>query len=160
MAISTSERDSPLSGPGARATPAVFSWSAGKDSAFGLWSLLRDRRFKVVALLTTLTENYRRVSMSGVREALLERQAEALGLGLVKVWIPPDCPNQVYEERMAAALGSVQLHRIRHFAFGDINLADVRAYREERLAESGRTALFPLWGRSTAELAREVSTVT
>ncbi|MGH7639795.1 MAG: ATP-binding protein [Candidatus Dormibacteria bacterium] len=142
--------------PGAIPTPVVFSWSAGKDSAFGLWTLLNDRQFEVVALLTTLTEGYRRVSMSGVREQLLDRQAEALDLPLVKVWIPPACPNLVYEERMRAALASDRLRDIRHFAFGDLYLADVRAYREERLSASGRAAIFPLWGRSTAELAREM----
>ncbi len=137
-------------------TPVVFSWSAGKDSAFGLFTLLQDPQFEVVALLTTLTEGYDRVSMSGVREELLDQQGAALGLPLVKVWIPHDCPNVVYEARMGAVLGSEPLRGVRHFAFGDLYLADVRAYREERLAASGRTAIFPIWGRSTYELAREM----
>jgi uncharacterized protein (TIGR00290 family) len=137
-------------------TPVVFSWSAGKDSALGLWTLLQDPAFEVLAILTTLTEGYQRVSMSGVREELLDCQAERLGLPLVKVWIPPTCPNSVYEERMAQALAAEPLRSVRHFAFADLFLADVRVYREERLAKAGREGVFPLWGRDTAELAREL----
>ncbi len=136
--------------------PLAFSWSAGKDSAFALWTLLHDPRFEVKTLLTTLTEGYRRVSLSGVREDMLDRQALALDLPLTKVWIPPACPNEVYEERMADALGAEPLGGIRTFAFGDLYLADVRAYREERLGQAGRAAVFPLWGRSTEGLAREM----
>lgn len=146
------DADGPIGSP----TPVAVSWSAGKDSAFALWTLLRDPGLAVVALLTTLTEGYRRVSMSGVREELVEQQARSLGLPLVKVWIPPDCPNAVYEARLAVALGSEQLRGIGDSAFGDLHLADVRAYREERLAAAGRKAHFPLWGRSTDELAREM----
>src|SRR5487761_134160 len=138
------------------ASPVVFSWSAGKDSAFGLWTMERDPEFEVCALLTTLTEGYSRVSMSGVREELLDRQARALGLPLVKVWIPPTCPNSVYEERMAQALASEPLVGIRHIAFADLYLEDVRAYRAERLAVAGKVGVFPLWGRDTAALAREM----
>lgn len=137
-------------------TPVVFSWSAGKDSAFGLWTLLRDPGFEVRALLTTLTEGYDRVSISGVREELLEHQARMIGLPLVKVWIPPACPNAVYEERMAQALAAEPLRSVRHVAFGDLYLADVRAYREGRLAVAGKAGVFPLWGRDTAALAREM----
>src|SRR5438093_7627991 len=88
------------------ATPVVFSRSTGKDSAFGLWALLRDPAYEVRALLTTITEGYDRVSMSGVREALLDRQAEVLGLPVIKVRIPPACVNEVYEERMASTLAA------------------------------------------------------
>ena len=137
-------------------TPVVFSWSAGKDSAFGLWTLLRDPGFEVRALLTTLTEGYDRVSISGVREELLEHQARTIGLPLAKVWIPPACPNAVYEERMAQALAAEPLRSVRHVAFGDLYLADVRAYREGRLAVAGKAGVFPLWGRDTAALAREM----
>src|SRR6266568_1318765 len=114
-------------------TPAVFSWSAGKDSAFGLWTVLSDPSFEVRALLTTVTEGYDRVSMSGVREELLDRQADVLGLPLVKVKIPPACPNELYEQRMAAILADERLLGIDHVAFSDLFLEDVRAYREERL---------------------------
>lgn len=134
----------------------VFSWSAGKDSAFGLWTLLRDPAWDVRALLTTVTDGYDRVSMSGVREELLDRQAEVLGLPLVKVRIPPACPNEAYERRMAAALASERLRGIDHVAFSDLFLVDVRAYREERLAQAGKRGVFPLWGRDTAKLARDM----
>ncbi|MGH7642122.1 MAG: ATP-binding protein [Candidatus Dormibacteria bacterium] len=137
-------------------TPLVFSWSAGKDSAFGLWTVLRDPAFEVRALLTTLTEDYRRVSMSGVREELLESQAQALGLPLVKVWIPPECPNSLYEERMAEALASEQLRNVRHIAFADLYLQDVRTYREAWLATVGKRGVFPLWARDTTTLAKEM----
>ena len=137
-------------------TPVVFSWSAGKDSAFGLWTLLRDPDWEVRALLTTITEGYDRVSISGVREVLLDRQAEVLDLPLVKVWIPPACPNEVYEHRMASALTAESLRGVDHVAFSDLFLSDVRSYREERLAVAGKQGAFPLWGRDTAHLAREI----
>jgi diphthamide synthase (EF-2-diphthine--ammonia ligase) len=98
-------------------TPVVFSWSAGKDSAFGLWTLLRDPGFEVRALLTTLTEGYDRVSMSGVRDELLDRQAQAIGLPVIKVWIPPQCPNEVYENRMASTFAAVEFQGIDQVAF-------------------------------------------
>lgn len=138
------------------AIPVLFSWSAGKDSAFGLWTLLRDQTYEVRTLLTTVTEGYDRVSMSGVREDLLDRQADVLGLPLHKVKIPPACPNEVYEERMASALASEALAGIDHVAFSDLFLEDVRAYREERLGWVGKRGVFPLWGRDTSELAREM----
>ncbi len=126
--------------------PVVFSWGAGKDSAFGLWTLLLDPAYEVRALLTTLTEGYDRVSMSGVRGELLDRQADGLGLPLIKVRIPPACPNEVYEERMAAALASETFAEIDHVAFSDLFLEDVRAYREERLGWAGKRGVFPLGG--------------
>ena len=134
-------------------TPVVFSWSAGKDSAFGLWTLLRDPAYEVRALLTTITDAYERVSMSGVREELLDRQAEVLGLPLIKVRIPPQCPNDVYEQRMASTLAAEQFQGVDHLAFADLFLQDIREYREERLARVGKHAVFPIWGRDTRELA-------
>jgi uncharacterized protein (TIGR00290 family) len=138
------------------ATPVVCSWSAGKDSAFGLWTLLQNPDFEVRALLTTLTEGYERVSMSGVREELLDKQAETMGIPLVKVWIPPTCSNAVYEERMSQAFAEESLRSVVTFAFSDLFLEDVRRYREERLAQANREAVFPLWGRDTAALARDL----
>jgi uncharacterized protein (TIGR00290 family) len=135
------------------ATPVVFSWSAGKDSAFGLWTLLRDPGYEVRALLTTITDTYDRVSMSGVREELLDLQADALGLPVIKVRIPPQCPNDVYEQRMASTLAAEQFQGVDHLAFADLFLQDIREYREERLSRVGKHAVFPLWGRDTKELA-------
>lgn len=137
-------------------TPVVFSWSAGKDSAFGLWTLLRDPGFQVRALLTTLTERYDRVSMSGVREALLDRQAGAIGLPVIKVWIPPECSNEVYESRMESTFAAAEFEGIEGVAFADLFLEDIRAYREGRLAQADMRGVFPIWGRDTAVLAREM----
>jgi uncharacterized protein (TIGR00290 family) len=139
-------------------TPVVFSWSAGKDSAYGLWTLLSDPSYEVRALLTTVTEGYNRVSMSGVREELLDRQADVVGLPLVKVRIPPTCSNEVYEQRMASTLAAEALRGIDHVAFSDLFLEDVRDYREERLGSAGKHGVFPLWGRDTAELAHDMVT--
>ncbi len=137
-------------------TPVVFSWSVGKDSAFGLWTLLRDPAYEVRALLTTITDGYDRVSMSGVREELLDQQAAALQLPLIKVRIPPACTNEVYEQLMAATLAAHEFDGVDHVAFSDLFLEDVRAYREERLGRVGKHGLFPIWGRDTGVLAREM----
>ena len=131
----------------------VLSWSGGKDSALALWALRHEQGVEPVALLTTVTEQYARVSMHGVRRELLQAQAEAVGIPLLEVAIPPGCPNVVYEQRMAQALASAELAPAQAVAFGDLFLEDIRAYREERLAEAGKRALFPLWGRDTAALA-------
>jgi uncharacterized protein (TIGR00290 family) len=130
----------------------ALSWSGGKDSALALRALKRDG-FEVRALVTTVTEEYDRVSMHGVRGELVRRHAASLGISLVEVSIPPNCPNEVYEKRFAQALASAPLSDLATVAFGDLFLADVRAYREERLASVGKRALFPLWGRNTTELA-------
>jgi uncharacterized protein (TIGR00290 family) len=140
--------------PGGRAGASfALSWSGGKDSALTLWTL-RRQGMAPEALITTVTEGFDRISMHGVRRELLGRQAEALGVPLVEVAIPPGCVNEVYEARMAHAFASATLVDVAVVAFGDLFLEDVRAYREERLAAGGKAGLFPLWGRDTAELAR------
>jgi uncharacterized protein (TIGR00290 family) len=130
----------------------ALAWSGGKDSALALRAL-RAEGIEPAALLTTVTEGYERISMHGVRRALLVAQAEAVGVPLVEVRIPPVCPNEVYEARFEEAFAG-PLAAVDAVAFGDLFLADIRAYREERLARIGREALFPLWGRDTGELAR------
>jgi uncharacterized protein (TIGR00290 family) len=132
----------------------ALSWSGGKDSALVLWTL-RRRLVEPEALITTVTESYERISMHGVRRNLLARQAEALGIPLVEVVIPPDCVNEIYEARMAKAFAAAPLAGVEAVAFGDLFLNDVRAYREQRLAAVGKRGLFPLWGQDTAALARE-----
>ena len=136
--------------------PVLMCWSCGKDSARALYELRRDPRFSVVALLTTLTREFDRVSMHGIRRELLERQARELGLPLSVVEIPTPCSNAEYESAMRAALAPFLESGVRHVAFGDIFLEDLRRYREEKLAAAGMTALFPIFGRSTTELAREL----
>jgi uncharacterized protein (TIGR00290 family) len=132
----------------------ALSWSGGKDSALALREL-RRRGLEPCALITTVTEGYERVSMHGVRKALLASQAEAVGLELVEVVVPPRCTNDLYDACMAAAFAEAPLAGMESVAFGDLFLEDVRRYREERLAAAGKRALFPLWGRDTGELARE-----
>ena len=132
----------------------LFCWSGGKDSAMALYTLHQQGHFRVVALLTTVTETYERIAMHGVRRELLRRQAESLGLPLHEVSIPPQCVNSVYETRMEEALGLFYRQGVRKVAFGDIFLEDLRAYREKNLARIGMTALFPIWKRDTRELIR------
>lgn len=133
----------------------LFCWSGGKDSAMALHVLRAAGDRRIIALLTTITEEYDRISMHGVRRALLERQAESLGLPLHAVLIPPQCVNATYEERMKAALGEHFARGVRRVAFGDIFLEDLRVYREKNLALVGMQGLFPIWKRDTRELARE-----
>lgn len=140
-----------------RADPVLIAWSGGKDCALALRRALADPSLEPVALLTTLTEDYDRISMHGVRRALLRAQASAVGLPLVEVWIPPTCPNEVYEARMAEALDAqVRDRGIRGVVFGDLFLEDVRAYRESNLEGTGIRPIFPLWLSETGTLAREL----
>lgn len=134
----------------------LLSWSSGKDSAWALHVLNRTQPGAVAALLTTVNEEFDRVAMHAVRRAVLEAQAAAAGLPLRIVPIPHPCSNEVYEERMRAAVASAVADGFNHVAFGDLFLQDIRRYREERLAGTGLTPLFPLWGTQTSSLAAEM----
>jgi uncharacterized protein (TIGR00290 family) len=134
---------------------AILAWSGGKDSALALYELTRRQNIEIVALLTTVTEGYDRISMHGVRRKLLVEQARALGYPLEEVAIPQQCTDEIYEQRMQQALEKYHRAGVVQAAFGDLFLEDVRAYREERLARIGMRGLFPLWGRNTAEVARQ-----
>ncbi len=133
-----------------------LSWSSGKDSAHALSVLREDPGVEVLGLLTTVTSDFDRVSMHGVRRELLMAQAERVGLPVEVVEIPAPCTDEVYAERMAAALGTLAGAGAEAIAFGDLFLEDVRDYRVERLAGTGLEPLFPLWGLDTARLARSV----
>ena len=135
---------------------AVVSWSSGKDSAYALGEARRAGELDIIGLLTTVTETFQRVSMHGVRESLLSAQAAACGLPLWKVAIPSPCPNRVYEERMAAAVSVLRAKGVSHVVFGDLYLEDVRRYRESQMRTAQLTPVFPLWGRDTRGLAREM----
>jgi len=137
------------------AEDVLFCWSGGKDSAMALHALQSAQSHRVTALLTTVTEEFDRISMHGVRRALLERQAESIGLPLHAVLIPPQCVNATYEARMNEALNEHLGRGVRRVAFGDIFLEDLRVYREQNLAQIGMEALFPIWKRDSRELARE-----
>ena len=130
----------------------ALSWSGGKDSALALWTLRRDGR-EPEALITTVTETYDRISMHGVRRELLAHQAHALGIALVEVMIPPACSNEIYEQRIERAFATPELAGTDAVAYGDLFLEDVRAYRETRLAATGKRGLFPIWGLDTTKLA-------
>jgi uncharacterized protein (TIGR00290 family) len=133
--------------------PVLFSWSGGKDSAMALHALLGSPKYEVVSLLTTVTEGYERISMHGVRNELLRRQAESIGLPVEELRIPPQCPNTIYEQRMTETVLRFRERGVLHVAFGDIFLEDLRAYREEKLARATMSALFPIWKIDTGELA-------
>lgn len=133
----------------------LMSWSSGKDSAFALHRLMNSDEYEVVGLLTTLTRDYDRVSMHGVRRALLQAQAESIGLPLHIVWISAGGSNEEYEAQMRAVLDEQKAAGVTAIAIGDIFLEDLRRYREERLAQVGLQAVFPIWGRNTGELSRE-----
>ena len=135
---------------------AWMSWSSGKDSAYALAVARKEGNLDIVALLTTVTDSYSRVSMHGVREELLHAQAQATGLPLVQVRIPSPCSNADYEERMSGAMAAALAGGVDTVVFGDLYLADIRAYREAQLAKLGMRAEFPLWKRDTRALALEM----
>ena len=141
-------------------TRVVMSWSGGKDSAVALHELLRSDEHEVIALTTSVSEEYRRISHHGVREELLDAQADAIGLPLEKVYLPSGpnggCSNDIYERIMAETLTAFRRRGVATVAYGDLLLADLRAWREESLARLGMRAVFPIWNRDTTELAREV----
>lgn len=131
----------------------LLSWSSGKDSAWALHQMHRDPFIEVVALLSTINAEFQRVAMHGTRRSVLEAQADAAGLPLWTVPLPWPCTNEIYEQRMAEACTRAVAEKIDAVAFGDLFLADVRAYRERQLAPTGLTPLFPLWDIPTDQLA-------
>jgi len=137
--------------------PVALAWSGGKDSSLALAALRADPTVQVVALLTTVTRDYDRISIHGVRRTILDAQVSAIGLPLIEATIPAAASNDVYENSFAMALEVLQRQcpEVRHIAFGDLFLADVRAYRERLLERLGWTPIFPLWGKDTALLARQ-----
>jgi len=135
-------------------TPVVLSWSSGKDSAFALQALNDGPDHEVVGLLTALHEDA--VTMHGTPGALVRAQARAAGLTLHTVTLPWPCPNEVYEAKLGSVLRALAAEGIAHVAFGDLFLEDIRHYRESLLAPLGMNAVFPLWRRPTATLARTI----
>ncbi len=136
--------------------PVALAWSGGKDSSLALDALRADPAVEVVALVTTITRDFDRISMHGVRRSVLAAQVAALDLPLVVAAIPAAASNVIYEEALATALAELRCRHpdLRHLAFGDLFLEEVRAYRERILPPLGWRPLFPLWGRETAALAR------
>jgi uncharacterized protein (TIGR00290 family) len=137
-------------------TPIVLSWSGGKDSMMALARLREDPQYEVIALLTAVASEYDRISIHGVRRAILDAQAAALGLRVALLQLPPASGNDTYERAFADALARLaQQHAgLRTIAFGDLFLEDVRAYRERLVGALGWDRVYPIWGEDTARLAR------
>ena len=136
--------------------PVLLSWSSGKDSAWTLHTLRARDDLEVVGLVTTVNERASRVAMHAVREELLKQQVEATGLPLWRVPLPYPCSNEAYEAAMRSLLDRARHAGVEAMAFGDLFLEDVRRYRETRMEGSGIEPLFPLFGSSTPDLAREM----
>ncbi len=134
---------------------SIFNWSGGKDSTLALHHVLQDKNFDIGTLLTSVNEAHKRVSMHGVREELLDAQAESLGLPLKKLRLPEQPSMSEYEQIMADMMKEVKAEGYTHSIFGDIYLEDLKNYREEKLASQGFKAHFPIWKRDTKELVRE-----
>jgi len=135
-------------------TKCLISWSSGKDSAWMVHVLRQQPDIELAGMLTTVNEVHQRVAMHAVRVELLRAQSEALRLPLWEIPIPSPCPNEVYERAMAAAVRKAVAEGFTHVAFGDLFLEDIRRYREERLAGTGLTPIFPLFGADTTAPAR------
>lgn len=133
---------------------ALLSWSGGKDCAMALERVRQQGKYDIVSLLTTVTEDYNRISMHGVRRTLLEAQAESVQLPLEIVHIPRSANNDIYERRMGETLERYVAKGVETVIFGDLFLADIRAYREKQLVRVGMQAHFPLWGAPTDKLAQ------
>ena len=136
-------------------TPVLMSWSGGKDSCLALHDIQKAGRYRVAALLTTVTRDYDRISMHGVRRVLLEKQADSLGLPLHQVLISKDATNEEYEMKMGEAFSVYRERGIDSIVFGDLFLEDIRAYREQFLARHNMRGLFPVWKRDTARFIEE-----
>ena len=132
----------------------LFAWSGGKDSAIALYEIQQSQNYEIVSLLTTITEDYNRVSLHGVPATLVEQQAKSLGLPIEEVFIPKDSSNEEYEAKMGKTLIKFKQDGISSVVFGDVFLEWVRQYRENNLSKLGMKGTFPIWGRDTAQLTR------
>jgi uncharacterized protein (TIGR00290 family) len=131
----------------------LVSWSSGKDSALALYEILQNQNYQIAALLTTVTEDYDRISMHGVRRILLEQQVASLGFPLEKVFISKNASNEEYETNMENVLTRYKNQGITSVVFGDIFVEDIRKYREDKLKTLDMHGIFPLWKRDTRDLA-------
>jgi len=134
----------------------LVSWSSGKDSAWTLQTLRSEYPGSVAGLLTSLNETVDRVSMHAVRHDVLRAQAVAAGLPLYTIPLPYPCSNEVYEQRLRDAIARAVTAGFTHVAYGDLFLEDIRRYRETQMVGTGLEPLFPIWGRATGPLAREM----
>ena len=133
----------------------LLAWSGGKDSALALYEIKKRRDLEIVSLITTITEDYDRISMHGVRRVLLESQAESLGIPLYNIFISKDCTDEEYGDKMKEMLTRFSRLGVTAVVFGDIFLEDLRSFREKQLSKVGMKGIFPLWKKDTTELAHE-----
>ena len=129
-----------------------MNWSGGKDSSLALYEVLKSKTRQVKGLLTTVNEAYNRVSMHGLRVDLLDAQAKSIGLPLHKIYLPKECPMEVYNQRMKEGMANIEKQGITQSVFGDIFLEDLRKYREEKLQEIAFEGVFPIWKKDTTQL--------
>ncbi|KFF25070.1 Dph6-related ATP pyrophosphatase [Chryseobacterium vrystaatense] len=134
---------------------AVFNWSSGKDSALALYKTLQENQIEITTLLTSINHEFQRISMHGVHVSLLEKQAESLGLPLIKMELPKEPSMEEYKDIMNKTMSGIQSMGITHSVFGDIFLEDLRKYREDQLSSVGMKAVFPLWKQNTSDLIHE-----
>ncbi len=132
---------------------AIFSWSTGKDSALALHKILEKKEYEIVSLVTTVTEDYGRVSMHGLSEELLDLQAESIGMPLKKIYIPKECTNEIYEKSFSDGLRDFINNGIKTIVFGDIFLEDIREYRLKQMDKIGMKCVFPVWHEKSPDLA-------
>ncbi len=136
-----------------------FNWSSGKDSCMALYHVLEQNKYDISTLLTTVNKDYKRVSMHGLREELLDQQADSLGFLLKKIKFPAQVSMDSYNETMRGAVEELKKEQYTHCIFGDIFLEDLRGYRESQLNLVGIKGVFPLWNRNTKELLLEFITL-
>ncbi|MBK1898229.1 Dph6-related ATP pyrophosphatase [Chryseobacterium paridis] len=134
---------------------ALFNWSSGKDSALALYKTINENKFDITCLLTSINEEFQRISMHGVQVSLLEQQASSIGLPLIKMEIPKEPSMEQYSDIMEKTMAGLQSQGISHSIFGDIFLEDLRKYREDQLRAIGMEAVFPLWKKDTSNLIHE-----
>ncbi|WP_185209360.1 diphthine--ammonia ligase [Chryseobacterium sp. C3] len=134
---------------------AIFNWSSGKDSALALYKILKEEKFEVTSLLTSINKEFQRISMHGVHVSLLEKQAESLGFPLIKMELPKEPSMEEYREIIGRTMTEIQSQGITHSIFGDIFLEDLKKYREDQLRSIGMEGVFPLWKINTTDLIRE-----
>lgn len=134
---------------------AALFWSGGKDCAFALHIVIKEKKYQVQTLVTTLNEQYGRISMHGIREDLLDRQTAATGIPLYKMWVSNTPNNESYEEALIKTYRQLKKQGVTVIVFGDIFLEDLRVYRENLLKQAGLKGYFPLWKKNTRELIRD-----
>ncbi|MCS3530731.1 diphthine--ammonia ligase [Chryseobacterium sp. JUb7] len=134
---------------------AIFNWSSGKDSSLALYKILKENKYEINSLLTSINKEFQRISMHGVPVSLLEKQAESLNLPLIKMELPKEPSMEEYCEIMSKTMTEIKSQGVTHSIFGDIFLADLRKYREDQLESIGMKGIFPLWKINTTNLINE-----